>query len=240
MRVLITGANRGIGFELLKRYLGRGDRVVATYREAARSGELLEMAKGMPDQLMALRLDVRYEASIDAAYREALKFLDGLDLLINNAGMGDNSADLGNPEAHKALGLLRSDAILGMLAVNSVAPIMVTQTFLPLLQRGKDAKVVHMSSKMGSIGLRGDSGYYSYSASKTALNMLGRVLSSDLIKMGVVSAMLHPGWVKTAMGGSEAPVPLEESVDGLVRVIDGLTMADNGRFMDYTGQEIPW
>ena len=237
---MITGANRGIGFELLKRYLGRGDRVVATYREAARSGELLDMAKHMPDQLMAIRLEVRYQASIDAAYREALKFLDGLDLLINNAGMGDNSEDLGNPEAHKALGLLKSDAILDMFAVNSVAPIMVTQTFLPLLERGKDAKVVHMSSQMGSIGLRGDSGYYSYSASKTALNMLGRILSNDLVKMGVVTAMLHPGWVKTSMGGPEAPVPVDESVDGLVRVIDGLSMADNGRFLSYTGEELPW
>ena len=237
---MITGANRGIGFELLKRYLGRGDRVVATYREAARSGELLDMAKHMPDQLMAIRLEVRYQASIDAAYREALKFLDGLDLLINNAGMGDNSEDLGNPEAHKALGLLKSDAILDMFAVNSVAPIVVTQTFLPLLERGKDAKVVHMSSQMGSIGLRGDSGYYSYSASKTALNMLGRILSNDLVKMGVVTAMLHPGWVKPSMGGPEAPVPVDESVDGLVRVIDGLTMADNGRFLSYTGEELPW
>jgi NAD(P)-dependent dehydrogenase (short-subunit alcohol dehydrogenase family) len=93
---------------------------------------------------------------------------------------------------------------------------------------------------MGSIELRGDSGYYSYSASKTALNMLGRIMSNDLLSSGIVSAMIHPGWVKTSMGGPEAPLSVEESCEGMMRVIDGLTPTDNGKFLDHTGAELPW
>jgi NAD(P)-dependent dehydrogenase (short-subunit alcohol dehydrogenase family) len=238
--VMITGANRGIGLEFTKRYLDRGDTVVATYREEGRSIELkgLEIRGDQP--VITVKLEVRDQASIDAAFDEVSQRIDTLDLLINNAGMGDDSVDLGNPDHHKLFGQLTSEALLDVIAVNAVAPIMVTQAFVSLMEWSENPKVVHITSKMGSIELRGDSGYYSYSASKTALNMLGRVMSNDLISAGIVSVMLHPGWVQTSMGGPEAPVPVGESCEGMMKVIDNLTPEDNGRFLTYLGEELPW
>jgi len=241
---MITGANRGIGWEFTKRYLYRGDTVIATYRDKDRSQELLSLRTRMVDEgneaLIPVLLEVRDQASIDACFNEVGQHIESLDMLINNAGMGDNSVDIGDPSAHKSFGNLDADAIMDVLAVNSVAPIMVTQKFAPLMEWADSPKVVHISSKMGSIEMRGDSGYYSYSASKTALNMLGRIMSNDLMSMGVVSVMLHPGWVRTSMGGPEAPVSVEDSVEGMIRVIDDLTAEDNGRFMDFDGETLPW
>ncbi len=241
---MITGANRGIGWEFTKRYMYRGDTVIATYRDKDRSQELLSLQTRMVDEgnelLIPVRLEVREQASIDACFNEVSQHIESLDMLINNAGMGDNSVDIGDPSAHKSFGNLEADAIIEVLAVNSVAPIMVTQRFAPLMEWADNPKVVHISSKMGSIELRGDSGYYSYSASKTALNMLGRIMSNDLISMGVVSVMLHPGWVRTAMGGPEAPVTVEESVEGMIKIIDGMTQEMNDGFYDWEGEELPW
>ena len=242
--IMITGANRGIGWEFTKRYLYRGDTVIGTYRDKDRSQELLSLQTRMVDEgneaLIPVLLEVREQASIDACFNDVSQRIESLDMLINNAGMGDNSVETGDPAAHKSFGNLKADAIIDFLAVNSVAPVVITQRFAPLMEWADNPKVVHISSKMGSIELRGDSGYYSYSASKTALNMLGRVMSKDLISMGVISVMLHPGWVRTAMGGPEAPVTVEESVEGMIQVIDGLTVVDNGRFLDWNGEELPW
>jgi NAD(P)-dependent dehydrogenase (short-subunit alcohol dehydrogenase family) len=242
--IMITGANRGIGWEFTKRYLYRGDTVIGTYRDKDRSQELLSLRTRMVDEgneaLIPVLLEVREQASIDACFNEVSQHIESLDMLINNAGMGDNSVDTGDPAAHKSFGNLKAEALMNILAVNSVAPVLITQKFAPMMEWADDPKVVHISSKMGSIELRGDSGYYSYSASKTALNMLGRVMSKDLISMGVLSVMLHPGWVRTAMGGPEAPVTVEESVEGMIKVIDGLKAEDNGRFLDWNGEELPW
>ena len=238
--VMITGGNRGIGLEMVKRYLAREDTVIATYREESRAQEILALETRGYDPIIPVQLEVRDQASIEACFAEVSSRTDTLDLLVNNAGMGDYSVDLGDPAAHKDFGHLRAEALLDVLHVNAVAPVMVTQAFVRLMEWADEPKVAHMSSQMGSIGLRGDSGYYSYSASKTALNMLGRIISHDLASMGIVSVMLHPGWVKTSMGGPEAPLSIEESVDGLIKVIDGLTAEDNGKFLDYKGTELPW
>jgi NAD(P)-dependent dehydrogenase (short-subunit alcohol dehydrogenase family) len=238
--VMITGANRGIGFEFTKRYLDRGDTVVATYRAPGRSQKIMAMETKGGIPIIPVVLEVRDQASIEACFQEVSQRIESLDLLINNAGMGDGSIDLGDPGAHKDFGQLKAEALLDVLAVNSVSPIIVTQTFAPMMEWAEEPKVVHITSKMGSIELRGDSGYYSYSASKTALNMLGRIMSNDLLSSGIVSAMIHPGWVKTSMGGPEAPLSVEESCEGMMRVIDGLTPTDNGKFLDHTGAELPW
>jgi NAD(P)-dependent dehydrogenase (short-subunit alcohol dehydrogenase family) len=242
--IMITGANRGIGWEFTKRYLYRGDTVIGTYRDKDRSQELLSLRTRMVDEgnaaLIPVLLEVQDQTSIEACFSEVSQHIESLDMLINNAGMGDNSVDTGDPSAHKSFGNLEAKAIMDVLAVNSVAPVLITQKFAPMMEWADNPKVVHISSKMGSIELRGDSGYYSYSSSKTALNMLGRIMSNDLISMGVISVMLHPGWVRTAMGGPEAPVTVEESVEGMIQVIDGLTQEMNGGFYDWEGQELPW
>ena len=238
--VMITGGNRGIGFEFVRQYLARKDTVIPTYRDEKRAQEIIALETRGYDDIIPVKLEVKDLASIEACFDTVAERVGNLDILINNAGMGDNSIDMTDPYSHKEFGHLKAESLLEMYHVDAVAPIIITQRFVELMEWAEEPKVVHITSKMGSIGLRGDSGYYSYSASKAALNMLGRVMSNDLITMGILSVLLHPGWVKTSMGGPEAPVSLKDSVEGMLNIIDNLTAEQNGKFLDYEGQELEW
>ena len=239
-RIMVTGANRGIGFEIVRQCIARADRVVGTYRDEERSRKLLELANRMPERVTAIKMDARNADSIDACYARVTKIHEGLDVLFNNLGVGADSLDSGSPEAHNLLGRLQGERILHILSVNSVAPLLVTQRFLPILEEGKDPRVVNVSSVMGSLARRDSGGCYSYCASKAALNMFSRVLAHDLKPRGVICVILHPGWVRTEMGGPEAPVGVKESVSGMLKVVDRLKMRDAGRFLTYHGEELPW
>ncbi|MDX1736129.1 MAG: SDR family NAD(P)-dependent oxidoreductase, partial [Halioglobus sp.] len=148
-----------------------------------------------------------------------------------NAGVGG--------EAGGSIASTDFEQLAMVFDVNSTGPMRVTQALLPNLEAGEGKTVVQISSVMGSIAGNGG-GYYGYRASKAALNMLNRSLATELGKQGFVCVVMHPGWVKTRMGGSAAPVEVPDSVAGLLRVIDGLGASDNGRFLDYQGKELPW
>ena len=125
------------------------------------------------------------------------------------------------------------------LAVNTLGPLRVTQALLPNLRAGKGRKIVSMTSRLGSIELS-DGRWYAYRASKSALNQINKIWSVELGPEGFVCTVLHPGWVRTNMGGPNATYTPEESVSGLIEVIEGLGPEDNGRFYDFQGQSIPW
>lgn len=221
--VLITGANRGIGLEYARQFEAKGYTVIGTARQ--------------PDEATELKaLGVRVEALdvTDAASVAALaKRLDGvpIDVLINNAGIGDR----GDTD------VLATDLELfeRTLAVNTIGPLRVTQALLPNLSAGTRKHIVNMSSRLGSIALNNGK-FPAYRASKAALNQVSRSLSIDLGKQGFVVVAVHPGWVRTEMGGAEAPLLPDESVRGLLALIERLAASDNGRFYDYLGAEIPW
>jgi NAD(P)-dependent dehydrogenase (short-subunit alcohol dehydrogenase family) len=238
--VLITGGNRGIGFEFVRRYLERKDTVFATYRDEKRAQEIMALETRGYDDIVPVRMDVKDEASIMAAFDAVAERAGQLDVLINNAGMGDNSIDMTDPYAHKEFGHLKAEALLEIYHVNAVAPIIITQKFVELMEWAEDPRVAFITSQLGSIGRRTGSGHYSYNASKAALNMLGRLFSFDLAGMGIKSVLLHPGWVKTSMGGPDAEVSVKDSVEGMLQVIDNLTEEQNGRFLDWHGEELPW
>lgn len=221
--VLITGANRGIGLEYARQFKAKGYAVIGTARNP---GEATELAA----------LDVRVEALdvTDAASVAALaKRLDGvpIDVLINNAGIGDRDDT----------SVLATDFAMfeRTLAVNTLGPLRVTQALLPNLRAGSRKHIVNMSSRLGSITLN-NGNYSAYRASKAALNQVNRSLSIELGKQGFVVVVVHPGWVRTEMGGAEAPLLPDESVRGLVKLIERLAAGDNGRFYDYLGEELPW
>lgn len=154
-----------------------------------------------------------------------------IDILINNAGIfRGRGQELEN---------LNFDDIIDSFAVNSIGPLRVTQALLPNLRAGKEKRVVSVSSRLGSIELN-SGGMYAYRASKTALNQLNKSLSSELGPEGFTCLVLHPGWVQTDMGGSRATYTAEESVRGMMRVINKSTRKSNGRFMDLEGNELPW
>ena len=223
MTVLVTGANRGIGLELVRQLEARGMNVIGTARKPGEAGEL--RATGA----RVLQLDVTDGDSIAALAQS----LDGqpIDLLINNAGMmGHTGASFEKTDFTK---------IGATFAVNTLGPMRVTQALLPNLRAGKHRTVLSISSVMGSIaGNQG--GYYGYRSSKAALNMMNKSLALELADEGFTCVVLHPGWVKTRMGGEGAQISTEESVSGLLEVIAGLGPEDNARFLDYRGQEIPW
>lgn len=223
MTVLVTGANRGIGLELATQLHARGVKVIATARKPAQA-----------EALQALGVRVEQLDVVDADSVAALaQRLQGepVDMLINNAGVGG--------EAGGSIATTDFEKLAWVFDVNSTGPMRVTQALLPNLQAGAGKTVVQIGSVMGSIEQNGG-GYYGYRASKAALNMLNKSLAVELGKAGFVCVVLHPGWVKTRLGGAGAPVAVQDSVAGLLTVIDGLSAEDNGGFIDYQGQSIPW
>jgi NAD(P)-dependent dehydrogenase (short-subunit alcohol dehydrogenase family) len=220
---VITGCNRGLGLELARQLSARGERVVATARDIDDAGEL-----------RALDVDVHALDVTDPSSVEGLAgAIDGepIDVLINNAGVGVRS---------KPFEQVDFDEMQSFFAVNTLGAMRVTRALLPGLRAGEGKKIVNMTSRMGSIADNGSGGAYAYRASKAALNMVTRSLAIDLLDDGFVCVVLHPGWVRTDMGGRGAPTPPEESAGGMIRVIDGLRPQDSGEFFDYKGERVPW
>jgi NAD(P)-dependent dehydrogenase (short-subunit alcohol dehydrogenase family) len=221
--VLITGANRGIGLEYARQFAAKGYQVIGTARDPADAKELSEVADRIE------QLDVTDPASVAGL----AKRLDGnpIDILVNNAGVFDRG--------DVSLDKVDFQMMERTLAVNALGPLRVVQSLLPNLRKGKRKTIVSMSSQLGSIE-NSNGRWYAYRSSKAALNQINKTLSAELGAEGFVCVVLHPGWVRTDMGGPGATYSPEESVSGLVAVIEKLGPADNGRFYDFKGNPIPW
>ncbi len=226
MRFVVTGANRGIGLEFVKQLTARGEEVDATARDPEDASELRALVQPGA-RLRVHRLDVADDASV-AAFAEQLP-PGPVDVLINNAGVSGVKG--GEP--------IDPADILRVFNVNAVGSLRVVRALLPRLRAGRGKKIANLTSVLGSIS-EATGGRYAYRMSKAALNMATRLLAEDLRGEGFRAVALHPGWVQTRMGGSAAPVPPEQSVRGLLRIIDGLTAEQSGRTFDFQGREIPW
>jgi NAD(P)-dependent dehydrogenase (short-subunit alcohol dehydrogenase family) len=156
-----------------------------------------------------------------------------IDLLINNAGQGVGVEG-------GSLGGLKVDDFDRIMQVNAIGPVRVTQALLPNLRAGRGKTIVGISSILGSIESNRDGGYYGYRESKAALDMFMRSLAGELKGDGFICIALIPGWVKTDMGGPDAPLTPEESVRGMRKVLDGLKPKDSGKLWSYDGSIIPW
>ncbi len=230
-RVLITGANRGIGLEFVRQLLARGDRVIAACRNPGRALKLTELAGAYPGRLHVLPLDLDKERSIAGFARETGTLGETLDVLINCAGVLVSGERFGE---------LVAKTFDETLHTNVVGPLLLTQALAPLLARSSHARVVNVSSDLGSLA---DTVHFhtpSYAVSKAALNMVTRLTAAELAPRGIVVVSLHPGWVRTDMGGAGAPLTPTESVGGMLRVIDGLKAADSGGYMDHRGVTMAW
>lgn len=223
MNIVITGTSRGIGLEMTHLALNAGHNVLAVARSPEKSKGLLKLKGDYKDKLEIVTADVADEDACETIAAMA-KDLGNVDILVNNAGI-------------MRPGFTRKDFMETFL-VNSVAPFELTQALLPLLKKSKAPKVAHITSLMGSIQDNGSGGYYTYRSSKTALNMINMSLSKD--NPWLTTVVLHPGWVQTDMGGSNAPTSIEESAKGLWKVIEGVGPAKTGHFFDFKGKELPW
>jgi NAD(P)-dependent dehydrogenase (short-subunit alcohol dehydrogenase family) len=226
---LITGTNRGIGLELATQYARAGWRVFATCRKPQTASALKVLQRQYPETLFIERLDVANHAQIERL-GSRLKG-EAIDLLINNAGWSERCADLAD---------VRYKPWERALRVNTFATLKMAQVFLDHVAKSKKRTIVTISSEMGSINENTNGTRYAYRVSKAAVNMVVKTLSVDLLPRKIKVVSLHPGWVKTALGGPDALLTKTESVNGLRSVIEGLTLADSGRFLSYDGKEIPW
>ena len=227
--VFITGSNRGIGLEFVKQLSATGVNLIATYRDS-NSGQKLFSLADQYSNIELVQLDVSSENSLDLLQSRLME--RPVDIFISNAGiMGTGSKNFGS---------IGSSEWLEVLNVNAVSPLILTQKLYKNLLNGNGKKLIYVSSKMGSIedNLGGSS--YVYRSSKTALNQVVKTLSVDLGPKGFTVIAVHPGWVQTDMGGPNALIDTKTSVSGLIEVIQKLKGSDNGKFLNYDGQIIPW
>jgi len=221
--VLITGAGRGLGYELARQYAADGWKVIGTVRNANAKAVLAKLGA---DATIA---DVTDRKAI-ARLSEGLKGIP-IDVLICNAGI-HGPKDL-------RLGKLDYASWEEVLRVNVLGPAAVVEALLENVAASERRVIVMMSSRMGSIGER-RGGEYLYPASKAALNMVGKTLSADLAHRGITVVSLSPGWVRTDMGGEDAPLAPETSIRGVRKVIAELSLEKSGKFFNYDGSAIPW
>ena len=214
--VMVVGASRGIGLELTRQYAADGWRVHATTRTPDRPGALGRLS----GDVVLHELDVR-RADQTAALAAAVA-AEGIDLLIHNAGVMDRGLSFDE-----------------MMAINAEAPIRVTEALLDAVRRGRDKKIVLMTSQLGArYGSNRRLG--TYGESKAALNDRFRERAPDWGAEGLIAIVMHPGWVRTDMGGRSATLSVKESVIGMRRVVASLTPVEHGRFWTWDGREHEW
>jgi len=228
--VLITGAARGIGYELARQYAERGDRVYATVRTASAANALNDLAAGSAGKLTVHEMNVGDADSVAACAAS----LEGapLDVLINNAGVwgGLDTQTFANMDY---------DNMVHEFNIMAMGPFRVIQTFLPNILAGEQRKIATMSSQVAAHVYDHVIGY-SYAAAKAAVNRLMTALSTELKDQKVCVVPMHPGWVKTDMAGDVADIEPHESASGCIAVIDNMTLADSGKFLKWDGGIHPW
>ncbi|NLG60142.1 MAG: SDR family oxidoreductase [Gammaproteobacteria bacterium] len=232
LHALVTGANRGLGLEFTRQLLARGARVVATCRQPGKATGLNALAGEYPGRLHVLPLDVADARSHAEVVRELPLVLGDagrLHLLLNNAGILPSGERFGRLEAATLERTFRT---------NAAGPLLLAQALAPLLADG--ARVVNVSSRLGSMAATGRFGTPSYAMSKAALNMATVQMAHALADRGIAVIAVSPGWVRTDMGGSGAEVAPGDAVAGVLRQVDAVSAGDSGRFIGTDGENIPW
>ena len=228
---LITGANRGIGLEFVRQYAADGWRVLACIRHPEKADALSKLAEHYPGLVQIHSLDVADHGQIERLAKTLAN--ESIDLLINNAGI--------YPDADsKGFGHTNYEDWAQAFRVNTMAPLKMAEAFVVQVARSRLKIIASITSMMGSIDDNTSGGSYLYRSSKAALNMVTRSLSLDIKREGITAVVLHPGWVQTDMGGSNALITTEQSVSGMRKVIGKLSLADSGKFFNYDRRELPW
>jgi len=221
--VVITGANRGLGLAFARRLSADGYRVIGTARRPDAADELRSLG------VRVEQLDVTDAASV-RRLAEAIGDAP-VDILINNAGIGSRA---------RALEDFDVDDAERIMQVNYLGPMRVTQALLPALRKGDRKLIVNITSTYGSIERNTRGGAYGYRESKAALNMFTRSLAAELKPHGFTCIALSPGWVKTDMGGPNARLTPDESIDAMIKVIESLSAEHSGSFLNHAGDAVPW
>lgn len=229
--VVVTGANRGLGLELARAYACRGDRVIAGCRNPAAADELAAIT----DHVHALDIGEQQSIAdfVDAVGEQAV------DVLVNNAGI--DARNLGAADSERDVLRQTPDQLMGQVAVNAVGPWLLSRCLLSQLRRSTSPRIVNVTSQIGSMEVSQRVGRdVGYAVSKAALNMITVKLAARLRDDGIVAIVLHPGFLRTDMGGSSATMDPGDSARQIVALVDGLTIADTGTFRRWDGSVHPW
>lgn len=230
--VLITGASRGLGFFLAKKYLEDGNRVFAGVRDI-QAPKLKDLAKEYPDRLIIVELNVADTESVNKAAITVKHHTGKVDILINNAAIH-------NETSFEKLENADIDDCLNVYDVNSLGPLRVVKAFLPLIRESQNAKIINISSESGSIGACQREKEFDYCMSKAALNMASKLLSNYLKRDQTVVLAVHPGWMRTDMGGSNADLDPYETACCLVKLFNGIKDVEQPVFIDNDGKNFEW
>ncbi len=229
--VLVTGSNRGLGLEWVRQYAQDGWRVYAACRHPADAHELNDLACTQKS-ISVHRMDITRPDEVNAVAVELLK--EPVDVLINNSGVYlEKYTEIG-------LGRLNYEDWEYSFRVNTLGAIRVTEAFVEHLARSEKKLVVVISTHMASIADISDPGDYYYRSTKAALNAAMEGISIELQPRGIGLLILHPGWVKTRMGGEGTSLTPLHSVMGMRRLVDHFKTEDSGRFIKYDGEKMPW
>lgn len=229
--LLITGANRGIGLEVTRQYAADGWDVLACCRSPENAHELNQLAAASSGKVSVYLLDVANDSQRQALAAQ----LKGkpIDILFNSAGVSGNWGTQG-------FGHCQTDEWLEVMHINVITPMLMMQDFAGNVALSDRKIIANMSSKMGSVADNTSGGSYLYRSSKAALNMVNMSAARDLARKGIAVVALHPGWVRTDMGGPNGELSVQESVTALKRNLANVTPADSGRLIDIDGSTIPW
>lgn len=230
-RCLVTGANRGLGLAFVTDLLERGARVLACCRDPAHAQVLDALRAAHGERLAIHALDVADAVAIDALPAVAARHLQRIDLLVNNAGVLVSGERFGN---------VKAAALAESFAVNASAPLLITQALAPLLSLGNKPRVLCISSQIGSIAQSHAFRTVSYAMGKAALNMGVKRLAAELAPRGIIVLSVHPGWLKTDMGGKSATLAPADAAHALLGLIEHTRIDDAGKFLAYDGAELPW
>ncbi len=226
---LITGANRGLGFEFCKQFLNKKYQVYACCRNINNATELQKLKSISHNQLEIIPLDVEAEESINLLNNHIKH--QPIDILINNAGIFTD---------YESDNHLIAKTWQKFFMINSIAPYLITQKLLENCRASDQKKIINITSGLGSIKQNTEGGYDPYRASKAALNAITKSLAIENSSNNIIVIAMSPGWVRTDMGGAGAPLSPEEAVSGIIKQIDKLTAEDTGKFYSYDGRELPW
>lgn len=231
--VLITGSNRGIGLALARKFAEAGWTVFAGARDPG-AESLMQLSSEFAS-VHPIALDVCSDESVNAAIKRVADLCDVLDVLVNNAAVYPGTG-------HERLEELDLDWFAPTFETNVVGVVRVTRAALPLLRKSSTPRIAHISSGAGSIGDKEDYDFYAYGPSKAALNHLTRGMAAEFRDEGIVVTAFSPGWVRTDMGGENAPLTAEESAAALCKTISSLTAEQSGLFLsrDGSADEYPW
>lgn len=251
-KVVVTGAGRGLGLALVRKSVTNGSTVFALYRSWTSS--LADVAHAAPSQVIPIAFDGSDDASVDSCAIRICEATEEIDLLINNAGVSSRTAATATaatatatasatdtrPVDSERTSQLSANMLDAYFKVNTITPLRLTHALIPALRRARSPRVVNISSIKGSVTLAYGGGNYGYAMSKAALNMGTRIMAGNLDSIGIITVAMHPGWVRTRVGGPAAELDPDEAASRLLKRIYSLKSEDSGRFIGPDSDDLPW